>query len=266
MELNTLLERMKMEHIALQIDTICEQASKKDLDYREFLTEVFTTEWNGRHIKGVEARLRLAHFPWVKTIEQFDFTFQPSIDRKVIRELASLAFIGRAENIIILGPPGVGKTHLAIALGMKALEAGHTVLFLTLESMITRLTRARMENRTERQLQQFVAPKLLIIDEMGYLPMSRDEAGLFFRLLTRRYEKASTIITSNKSFVDWGEIFNDQVLATAILDRLLHHCTTLNIKGESYRLKEKRKAGLIGPPPRVQEEKHDGESCEDGGI
>jgi DNA replication protein DnaC len=143
---------------------------------------------------------------------------------------------------------------LAIALGVKAAEAAHRVLFVTLETLIGRLTRARMENRTERQLQQFVYPKLLIIDEMGYLPMSREEAGLFFRLLTRRYEKASTVITSNKSFVDWGEVFNDQVLATAILDRLLHHSTTLNIKGESYRLKEKRKAGLIGGSPRPQEE------------
>jgi len=116
-----------------------------------------------------------------------------------------------------------------------------------------------MENRVERQLIQFVSPRVLIIDEMGYLPMNRDEAGLFFRLLTRRYEKASTIITSNKSFVDWGEIFNDQVLATAILDRLLHHCTTLNIKGESYRLKEKRKAGIFGVPPKsipVKEEEN----------
>jgi len=140
-----------------------------------------------------------------------------------------------------------------VALGVKAVEAGHKVLFVTLESLITRLTRARLENRVERQIQQFVYPKVLVIDEMGYLPMSRDEAGLFFRLLTRRYERASTIITSNKSFVDWGEIFNDQVLATAILDRLLHHCTTLNIKGESYRLKEKRKAGLLGSAPKPTE-------------
>ncbi len=255
MQLINLLEKMKMEHLGYQIDTLCEQASKKDQGYREFLLDALQTEWNGRHLKVVEARHKIARFPWVKTVEQFDFTFQPSIDRKVIRELCGLSFVERCENVILLGPPGVGKTHLAIALGVKAIEAGHTVLFLSLESLVTRLTRARMENRVERQLQQFVYPKLLIIDEMGYLPMNRDEAGLFFRLLTRRYEKASTIITSNKSFVDWGEIFNDQVLATAILDRLLHHCTTLNIKGESYRLKEKRKAGMFGPPPKADEEK-----------
>jgi DNA replication protein DnaC len=259
MQLINLLEKMKMDHVNLQLDTILEQAAKKDLNYRDFLTDVLRTEWTGRHQKGIEARLKMARFPWMKTMEQFDFSFQPTIDKKIVRELSSATFVERGENIIILGPPGVGKTHLAIAFGVKALEAGHTVLFLTLESMITRLTRARMENRVERQLIQFVSPRVLIIDEMGYLPMNRDEAGLFFRLLTRRYEKASTIITSNKSFVDWGEIFNDQVLATAILDRLLHHCTTLNIKGESYRLKEKRKAGIFGVPPKsipVKEEEN----------
>ncbi len=252
MQLNRLLERMKMDYLAAQLDAICEQAAKKDLGYREFLTDALDSEWKGRHRKGVESRLKMARFPWIKTLDQFDFSFQLSIDKKVIRELSTLAFVDRAENVIILGPPGVGKTHLAIALGVKAVEAGHKVLFLTLESMITRLTRARMENRSDRQLQQFVYPKVLIIDEMGYLPMNREEAGMLFRLLNRRYEKVSLIITSNKSFVDWGELFNDQVLATAILDRLLHHCTTINIKGESYRLKEKRKAGLVGSVPKTE--------------
>jgi len=252
MQLNRLLERMKMDYLAAQLDAICEQAAKKDLGYREFLTDALDSEWKGRHRKGVESRLKMARFPWIKTLDQFDFSFQLSIDKKVIRELSTLAFVDRAENVIILGPPGVGKTHLAIALGVKAVEAGHKVLFLTLESMITRLTRARMENRSDRQLQQFVYPKVLIIDEMGYLPMNREEAGMLFRLLNRRYEKVSLIITSNKSFVDWGELFNDQVLATAILDRLLHHCTTINIKGESYRLKEKRKAGLVGWVPKTE--------------
>ncbi len=253
MQLNRLLERMKMDYLAAQLDAICEQAAKKDLGYREFLTDALDSEWKGRHRKSVESRLKMARFPWIKTLDQFDFSFQLSIDKKVIRELSTLAFVDRAENVIILGPPGVGKTHLAIALGVKAVEAGHKVLFLTLESMITRLTRARMENRSDRQLQQFVYPKVLIIDEMGYLPMNREEAGMLFRLLNRRYEKVSLIITSNKSFVDWGELFNDQVLATAILDRLLHHCTTINIKGESYRLKEKRKAGLVGSVPKTEE-------------
>jgi DNA replication protein DnaC len=257
MQLVSLLEKMKMEHLTGQLDTICEQASKKDLSYKEFLSSALEVEWKGRHQRSVESRLHLARFPWVKTLEQFDFSFQPSIDRKIVRELSGLGFVERCENVIFLGPPGVGKTHLAIALGVKAVEAGYRVMFLTLETLLGRLARAQQENRLERQLQQHVYPKVLILDEMGYLPMNRTEASLFFRLLTRRYEKASLIITSNKSFVDWGEIFNDQVLATAILDRLLHHATTLNIKGESYRLKEKRKAGILGSPPEKKEKKEE---------
>jgi DNA replication protein DnaC len=236
---------MRMEHLAAQLDTVCEQASKQELDLRSFLGQALETEWKGRQLRGIEARLKLARFPWIKTLDQFDFDFQPSIDRRVVRELAGLAFVERAHNVVLLGQPGVGKTHLAVALGVKAVEAGYSVLFLTLETLMTRMARAKHENRLERALQQLTYPRVLVLDEMGYLPLSRDEASLFFRLLVRRYERGSLIVTSNKSFIDWGEIFNDQVLATAILDRLLHHATTLNIKGESYRLREKRRAGLL---------------------
>ena len=252
MELPQLFAKMKLDHLESQIDSVCEQAAKRELDYKSFLAEALATEWRGRHLKGTEARLRAARLPAVKTLEQFDFGFQPSLDRKVVRELAGLSFVERAENVILLGPPGVGKTHLAISLGVKACEAGHRVLYLTMEELLTRLKRALSEQRLNQTLQQLTYPKVLILDEIGYLPMTREEAHLFFRILTRRYEKASLILTSNKSFLDWGEIFGDQVLATAILDRLLHHATTLNIKGDSYRLKDKRKAGLLGKTPRAE--------------
>lgn len=245
MELSALLTKLHMDHLESQLDTVCEQAAQRQVDYKTFLSQALQTEWQGRYQRGIEARLRQARLPWVKTLEQFDFDFQPSLDRRLVRELAGLSFIERAHNVIILGPPGVGKTHLAIALGVKAVEAGYSALFMTLEMLMSRLVRAMNENRLERSLQQLTYPKVLIIDEIGYLPLSQQEANLFFRLVVRRYERASMIITSNKSFLDWGETFNDPVLATAILDRLLHYSTTLNIKGESYRLKEKRRAGLL---------------------
>lgn len=246
MELHALLEKLKMEHLDVQLDAICEQAAARELDYKSFLTEALRAEWQGRFQRGIEARLRQSRFPWVKTLEQFDFDFQPSLDRRQVRELAGLSFVERAHNVVVLGPPGVGKTHLAVALGVKAAEAGYSVLFHSLETLMTKLTRAQHENRLERTLKQLSYPKLLILDELGYLPLSLPEASLFFRLIVRRYERGSLIVTSNKSFLDWGEVFNDHVLATAILDRLLHHATTLNIKGESYRLKEKKRAGILG--------------------
>lgn len=246
MELNHLLDRLKMDHLEAQLDAVCEQASQRQMDYKSFLVQALETEWQGRYQRGIQARLRLARFPWLKTLDQFDFDFQPSLDKRQVRELAGMSFVERAHNVILLGPPGVGKTHLAIALGVKAVEAGYSVLFLTLEALMIRLVKAFNENRLERSLQQLVYPKVLIIDEIGYLPLSNLEASLFFRLVARRYERASLIITSNKSYLDWGEVFNDPVVATAILDRLLHYSTTLNIKGESYRIKEKRRAGLLG--------------------
>ena len=258
MELAALLDKLKLEGLASQLDSVCEQAAQQDLDYKSFLAQALSREWQGRYQRGIEARLRQARFPWLKTVEQFDFDFQPSLDRRQVRELTGLSFVERGHNVVILGPPGVGKTHLAVALGFKAVEAGYSVLFLTLETLMTRLSKANSENRLEQTLKQLTYPKLLIIDELGYLPLSRFEASLCFRLIVRRYERASLIITSNKSFLDWGDIFNDHVLATAILDRLLHHSTTLNIKGESFRLKEKRRAGLLGQPQSKSEGEQEG--------
>ncbi|MGB9753650.1 IS21-like element helper ATPase IstB [Roseiflexus castenholzii] len=246
MELAALLERLRLEHLEPQLDAVCEQAAARELDDQRFLTAALVTEWQVRQVRGIEARLRQARFPWLKTLDQYDFEFQPSLDRRQVRELAGLSFVERGRNVVLLGPPGVGKTHLAVGLGVKAVEAGYSVLFLSLEGLMTRLLRSTHENRLERALQQLTDPKALILDEPGCLPRSRDAASLVFRLVVRRYERVSLIVTSNKGFLDWREVFNDQVLATAILDRLLHHATTLNIKGESYRLKEKRRAGLLG--------------------
>lgn len=263
MELETLLDRLKMEHLEMQLDALCEQAAQRELDYKTFLAEALRLEWQGRFQRGIETRLRQSRFPWNKTLEQFDFDFQPSLDKRQVRELAGLSFVERAHNVVILGPPGVGKTHLAVALGVKAVEAGYSVLFHTLESLMTRLNRAQHENRLDATLKQLTYPKLLILDELGYLPLTHHEASLFFRLVVRRYERGSLIVTSNKSFLDWGEVFNDQVLATAILDRLLHHATTLNVKGESYRLKEKRRAGLLGRPKPADEAEEPHEDAEE---
>src|SRR5438270_2468280 len=249
--LRTTLAAMNLTAIDARLEALLEAASKKEPSYADFLLEVMSAEADARKLRYVKARLQLAHLPYVKTFDQFDFGFQPSIDEKQIRELRTLRFVHEASNVILLGPPGVGKTHLSVALAEAAIQSGFGAYFMTAHDLVTDLGRAYREGRLDRRMRVYLAPKVLIIDETGYLPLDDLGATIFFQLVSARYERGSIILTSNKSYGDWGSIFGDSIIATAILDRLLHHSTTINIRGESYRLKDRRKAGLV--PPRGQE-------------
>jgi DNA replication protein DnaC len=239
------LGRLKLPRMAECLDSLAEQAAKHDWTYLDFLDHLLEAEVSARSERDIAMKTKLAHFPFLKTLDQFDFAFQPAISERQVQELATLRFIANGENILLLGPPGVGKTHLAIALGVAAIQQTVSVYFTTMVDLLDVLHRDAKEDRLAHRLDTLARPKLLILDEMGYFPLDRLAAQFMFQLVSRRYLKGSIILTSNKSYGDWGDIFADQVLATAILDRLLHVSTTLNIRGQSYRLREKRKAGVF---------------------
>ena len=234
------LTALKMKNTLEILDNYLERAVKDDLNVVDVLDHIFEEEALYKRRRAVETQIMTSGFPMKKTLDTFDFSFQPSIDKRQIDELATMRFLESAENIVFLGPSGVGKTHLATALGMAAAYHRWSTYYINCHSLIEQLKKAHYENRLTDKLRILGKYRLLIIDEIGYLPMDIQGANLFFQLIARRYEKVSTIFTSNKTFSQWNEVFADMTIASAILDRILHHCNVINIKGESYRLKERK--------------------------
>jgi len=243
------LQQLKRFKVHERLDTLLEQAGKEDLASADFLDRLLAEEAASKLEKHIAMRTAMARFPSLKTVETFAFKFQPSLAAKRRRELAICRWIEHGENLIFLGPPGVGKTPLAVALGLRAIQQGYRPAFTSATAVRTTLTQAYAENRREEKLTAYCVPQLRIIDESGDIPIDRQGAKLFFQLVSRRDDKGSSLLTSHQSFGQWGESVGTQVIATAILDRLLPHSIVVTIRGESYRLREKQRAGWLKPDP-----------------
>jgi DNA replication protein DnaC len=238
------LEQLRLRQCAVALDRVCAQASQEQASYLDFLDALLQEEQAARYERNIVVKTRLAHLPYHKTMADFDYGFQPGVDPKQIAELLTLRFVEQAENVLLLGPPGVGKTHVAVALAVEAIAKGHTAYFVTLQQLVDYL--AEGTEPVGAKMRVLLRPKLLVVDEVGYLPLDQRAATWLFELVSRRYEKGSIVLTSNKSYGDWASLFPEVAIASAILDRLLHHSTTINIRGgQSYRLKEKRRGGVI---------------------
>jgi DNA replication protein DnaC len=233
------LSRLRLSRIRETLQQVINAAEDKGKSYLSFLDDLLEEEVAHKEQRRVEIALKISGLPFIKSIDEFDFTFHPKLDRQKVMSLFDLTFIPQKGNVIFLGPPGVGKTHLAISLALKACQAGISIYFTTMEDLIKKL-RKDYEAGKAGKGRSYYKSSLVIVDEVGYTPVNREECNLFFRFIANRYEKASTIITSNKAFSDWTELFHDPVIVTAILDRLLHHSVVINIRGNSYRLRGKR--------------------------
>ncbi|NMA75444.1 MAG: ATP-binding protein, partial [Bacteroidales bacterium] len=232
------LRNLKLSGVVKTVEVRNEQAIKEKLSYMEFLELLIEDELTNRKDNSYKKRFQKAHFPFTKTLEEYDFNFQATLNRQEIYNLATCEFIRKKENVVFIGPPGTGKTHLGISLGIKALQQGYKVIFTTVSDMMSALFESKADNSYAQKLKYYLSCDLLILDELGFRKLNEHIVDQFYEIISQRYEKGSLIITSNKTFDEWGNIFWDSILASAILDRIVHHCHLVLIKGESFRMKE----------------------------